>query len=205
MTRILRGFASVLILISALAVAGASESHAEVVEYIIDPDHSQVMFKVKHMGISTVTGRFDDFEGTYGFDEEDLSKSNVETVIRTTSINTNKTKRDDHLKSPDFLDVEKNPTIIFKSKEIKNVNGEDFEIVGDLTINGVTKEVVLDAEYGGKATDPMGNERSAFTAETTIDRKDYDITWNKTLDAGGVVVGDDVKIVLEVEGIKKKG
>jgi polyisoprenoid-binding protein YceI len=205
MTRMLKGFASVLFVITVLALSDASSARADVTEYIIDPDHSQVIFKVKHMGISTVTGRFDEFEGTYAFDEEDLSKSNVETVIRTASINTNKTKRDDHLKSPDFLDVEKNPTIIFKSKEIRNADGEDFEIVGDLTINGVTKEVVLDAEYGGSAKDPWGKERSAFTAETTIDRKDYGITWNKTLDAGGVVVGDDVKIVLEVEGIKKKG
>lgn len=205
MTRMLKGFAAVLFVITALALSDVSAARADVTEYIIDPDHSQVIFKVKHMGISTVTGSFDEFEGTYAFDEEDLSQSNVETVIRTASINTNKKKRDDHLKSPDFLDVEKNPTIIFKSKEIRNADGEDFEIVGDLTINGVTKEVVLDAEYGGSAKDPWGNERSAFTAETTIDRKDYGITWNKTLDAGGVVVGDDVKIVLEVEGIKKKG
>jgi polyisoprenoid-binding protein YceI len=129
----------------------------------------------------------------------------VETTIQTASINTNKQKRDDHLKSPEFLNVEKYPTITFKSREIKKGNGEDFTIVGDLTINGVTKEVELDAEYGGRATDPMGNERTAFTAETEIDRKDYGITWNKTLDSGGLVVGDEVKIELEVEGIKKKG
>lgn len=203
--RILKGFVSVLLIAGALALSGYSQSRAEVVEYVIDPDHSQVIFKVKHMGISTVTGRFDLFEGTYAFDEENHGNSKVDTVITTSSINTNKKKRDDHLKSSDFLDVEKNPTITFKSKEVKKGQGEDFTIVGDLTINGVTKEVELDAEYGGSAADPWGNERTAFTAETTIDRKDYGITWNKTLDAGGVVVGDDVKIILEVEGIKQKG
>lgn len=203
--KILKGFVSAFVIVAAISLSGISDSRAEVVEYVIDPDHTQIIFKVKHMGISTVTGRFDLFEGTYAFDEEDLGKSSVETTITTASINTNKKKRDDHLKSPDFLNVEKNPTITFKSKEVKKGDGEDFSIVGDLTINGVTKEVVLDAEYGGSATDPWGNERSAFTAETKIDRKDYGITWNKSLDAGGVVVGDEVKIILEVEGIKKNG
>ncbi len=203
--KFLKGFASVLLIVTALSLGGVQDSRAELVEYVIDPDHSQVIFKVKHMGISTVTGRFDLFEGTYAFDEENIGNSKVETTITTASINTNKQKRDDHLKSPDFLDVEKNPTITFKSKEVKKGDGGDFTVVGDLTINGVTKEVELDAEYGGSATDPWGNERTAFTAETKIDRKDYGITWNKTLDAGGVVVGDDVKIILEVEGIKKKG
>lgn len=203
--KLLKGFASVFLIAAALAFSVHSSSRAEVVEYIIDPDHSQVIFKVKHLGISTVTGRFDQFEGTYAFDEENLDNSKVDVVIRTSSINTNEEDRDDHLRSPDFLHVEKNPTITFKSKEVKKGDGEDFTIVGDLTINGITKEVELDAEYGGSVTDPRGNQRTAFTAETKIDRKDYGITWNKTLDAGGVVVGDDVKIILEVEGIKNKG
>ncbi|MEQ9618749.1 MAG: YceI family protein [Deltaproteobacteria bacterium] len=202
--KLLKGFVSVLLIAGALAFSGASEPRAEVVEYVIDPAHSQVIFKVKHMGISTVTGRFDEFEGSYAFDEENPGDSKVDAVITTSSIDTNEDDRDDHLKSPDFLDVEKNPTITFKSKEVKKGEGKEFTIVGDLTINGVTKEVELDAEYGGSATDPRGNERTAFTAETTIDRKDYGITWNKTLDAGGLVVGNDVKIILEVEGIKKK-
>jgi polyisoprenoid-binding protein YceI len=183
----------------------SDESRAEAVSYAIDPDHSQVIFKVKHMGISTVTGRFDLMEGSYTFDDKDISNSSVETTIQSASVNTNKQKRDDHLKSPDFLNVGKYPTIMFKSKEVKKGDGDDFTIVGDLTINGVTKQVELDAEYGGKAVDPMGNERTAFTAETKIDRKDYGLTWNKTLDTGGLVVGDDVRIELEIEGIRKKG
>jgi polyisoprenoid-binding protein YceI len=200
-----KGIVAVLVAVVSLSLADVSESRAEAEAYAIDPDHSQVIFKVKHMGISTVTGRFNLVEGSYTFDDKDVSNSSVETTIQTASINTNKQKRDDHLKSPEFLNVEKYPTITFKSREIKKGNGEDFTIVGDLTINGVTKEVELDAEYGGRATDPMGNERTAFTAETEIDRKDYGITWNKTLDSGGLVVGDEVKIELEVEGIKKKG
>ncbi len=203
--RIAKGMVTLLFAVISLALANVNESRAEAGEYMIDPDHSQVIFKVKHMGISTVTGRFDLIEGSYTFDDKDMSNSSVETTITATSINTNKQKRDDHLKSPEFLNVEKYPTITFKSKEIKKGDGEDFIIVGDLTINGVTKQVELDAEYGGKAQDPMGDERTAFTAETKIDRKDFGITWNKTLDSGGLVVGDDVKIELEVEGIRKKG
>lgn len=203
--RTAKGILAVLIAVVSMGIAEVSESRAEAAEYVIDPDHSQVIFKVKHMGISTVTGRFDLIEGSYTFDDADMSKSSVETTITAASINTNKEKRDKHLKSPEFLNVEKYPTITFKSKEVKKGDGEDFIIVGDLTINGVTKQVELDAEYGGKAQDPMGDERTAFTAETKIDRKDFGITWNKTLDSGGLVVGDDVKIELEVEGIRKKG
>ena len=203
--RTAKGILAVLIAVVSMGIAEVSESRAEAAEYVIDPDHSQVIFKVKHMGISTVTGRFDLIEGSYTFDDADMSKSSVETTITAASINTNKQKRDKHLKSPEFLNVEKYPTITFKSKEVKKGDGEDFIIVGDLTINGVTKQVELDAEYGGKAQDPMGDERTAFTAETKIDRKDFGITWNKTLDSGGLVVGDDVKIELEVEGIRKKG
>ena len=203
--RIAKGFVAVLVALIFLALSDVRGLRAEAAEYMIDPDHSQVIFNVKHMGISTVTGRFDLLEGTYDFDEKDIGKSSVDVSITSSSVNTNKQKRDDHLRSPDFLNVEKYPAITFKSKDIKGEHGNDFTIVGDLTINGVTKEVELDAEYGGKAVDPMGNERTAFTAGTTINRKDYGITWNKTLDSGGLVVGDDVKITLEVEGIKKKG
>lgn len=202
--RITKRFLALVVALFSVSLAVSDESRAEAVTYAIDPDHSQVIFKVKHMGISTVTGRFDLVEGSYTFDEAEIGNSSVETTIQTASINTNKQKRDDHLKSPDFLNVDKYPTITFKSKEVKK-GGDGLIIVGDLTINGVTKQVELDAEYGGKAVDPMGNERTAFTAETKIDRKDYGITWNKTLDTGGLVVGDDVRIELEVEGIKKKG
>ena len=192
---------------AALWISGASPSVADPVEYQIDPAHTQIMFKVKHLGISTVTGRFDTFEGTYTFDPENLSKSGVVITIKAASVNTNDAKRDKHLKSEDFLNVEKNPDITFVSKGVlrdDKDDPDDYTIVGDLTINGVTKTVELEAEYGGKTTDPWGNERTAFEAEAEIYRKDFNINWNKTLDSGGFVVGDKVKIILEVEGIYKK-
>ncbi len=181
-----------------------SHSQAEVAEYTIDPDHSAVIFKVKHLAISTVTGRFDLFEGSYKLDTDNLANSSVDTTIVASSINTNEKDRDDHLKSDDFLDVEKYPNITFKSKEIKKVDGSDFQIMGDLTIHGVTKEVTLDAVYEGYAKDPRGNERTAFVANGKINRKDFGMTWNKALELGGFVVGDEVRITLEVEGIRNK-
>ncbi len=179
---------------------------AQAAEYMIDPDHSQVMFKVKHMGISTVTGRFDLFEGAYTLDRDNLENSKVETKIVANSVNTNKQKRDKHLRSEDFLDVEKYPEITFVSKEVKKGSDDNFTIVGDLTIHGVTKSVELDAVYEGHVPkDPWGFDRTAFTASTKIDRKDFGLVWNDVLETGGLLVGDEVKIVLEIEGIKKQG
>jgi len=192
----------VLAAVAALLVLYSEDSRAEAVVYDIDPDHSQVIFKVRHLGISNVTGRFDLLNGSYTFDEENPSNSYVETKIVASSINTNKKKRDDHLKSPEFLDVENFSSITFKSKEVKG-SGEDLQIIGDLTIHGVTKEVVLDTEYEGSVTDPWGNIRSAFTASTEVNRKDFGMVWNKALEAGGFMVGDKVKITIEVEGIKR--
>ncbi len=203
--KVLRNYIALVLLAFTLFFAGFSQSQAEVAEYVIDAGHSQVIFKVKHLAISTVTGRFDTFEGTYKLDSEDISNSSVETVIKAASINTNETDRDDHLRSNDFLDVEKYPNITFKSKSIKKGKGNEFQIVGDLTIHGVTKEVTLDATFEGHvASDPWGKERTAFIADTKISRKDYGMTWNKVLEAGGLVVGDEIKITLEVEGIRKK-
>ncbi|MCZ6468589.1 MAG: YceI family protein [Candidatus Dadabacteria bacterium] len=200
----LKSFIAIVALAFTFFFAGYSQSHAEVAEYMIDPDHSQVTFKVKHLAISTVTGRFDLLEGSYSIDLENIANSNVNTSIVASSINTNKKKRDDHLRSAEFLDVEKYPNITFKSKEIKNGDGNKFQIVGDLTIHGITKEVTLDAVYEGHiASDPWGFERTAFIASGIINRKDFGMTWNKALEAGGFLVGDEVRITLEVEGIRK--
>jgi len=200
----LKGITLTLVFALALLMIHSGDSRAEAIVYDIDPDHSQVIFKVKHLGISTVTGRFDLFAGSYAFDEADMASSKVEMDIVASSINTNKKKRDDHLKSNEFLDIEKYPSITFKSKEVKKSSGGDFQIVGDLTIHGVTKEVTLDADYEGSVTDPWGNDRSAFTASTEINRKDFGMEWNKALEAGGFLVGDEVIITIEIEGIKKK-
>lgn len=192
-------------LIAAVLIYSIAPVNAEPVKYVIDQDHSQVIFKVKHMGISTVSGRFDKFEGAYTYDPVSPANSKVEVNIYAASINTNKAKRDKHLRSDEFLDVEKDPEITFVSKEIKNGSSDnEFTIVGDLTIHGVTRTVELEASFEGAVTDPWGNERSAFTAETKINRKDYGLTWNKVLEAGGLLVGNDVRIILEIEGIRAK-
>ena len=202
--KVLKSYIAVVALVFTIFFAGSNWTRAEVAEYMVDPDHSQVIFKVKHLAISTVTGRFDLFEGTYSVDLDNIANSSVDTTIAASSINTNKQKRDEHLRSDEFLDVEKYPNITFKSKEIKKGDGNKFQIVGDLTIHGVTKEVTLDAVYEGHiASDPWGKERTAFIANGEINRKDFGMTWNKALEAGGFVVGDEVKITLEVEGIRK--
>ncbi len=173
-------------------------------DYEVDADHTKVGFKVKHLGISSVPGSFQTVAGKFSFDPKNIAASSAEATITAKTIDTGNTKRDDHLRSADFLNVEKNPQIKFVSREVKDISGNNFKVVGDLTINGITKPVELDVEYGGSATDPWGNERAAFSATGTIKRKDFGITWNKVLETGGLVVGEDVKISLEVEGIQKK-
>ena len=176
----------------------------EPAEYVIDPDHSKVMFKVKHLGISSVTGRFEKFSGTIDFDPQDLRALKATATMETASINTDVVKRDDHLRSADFFDVKKFPYLSFVGREVREVQKDRFKIAGDLTIRGVTRPVVLDAEFGGVAKDPWGNSRAAFTAMTVIDRKDFGLTWNKLLESGGLLVGEDVRILLEIECIQKK-
>jgi polyisoprenoid-binding protein YceI len=173
-------------------------------EYTIDPAHSKVLFKVKHLGISSVTGRFKKFSGSYDFDQKKPGVAKATAKIDTASIDTDVEKRDTHLRSADFLDVQKYPEIAFVSKEVKENGNGKLKIVGDLTIHGVTRPVVLDAELGGVVKDPGGNERSAFTASTVINRKDFGLTWNKALETGGLLVGEEVQISLEVEGVRKK-
>ena len=172
--------------------------------YDIDTTHSAVGFKVKHLGISWVPGKFTKFSGSYNFDPKNLSQGSVEATITADSIFTDETKRDAHLKDKDFLDTTAFSDIKFKSKSIKDVKADSFKVVEDLTLHGVTKEVVLDVTVGGVANDPWGNQRSAFTATTKINRKDFGLTWNKLIETGGLVVGEDVLISLEIEGIKKK-
>lgn len=192
---------SLLSLHLAILLAGSSVLAAE---YEIDPDHSSVGFRVRHLGISSVSGNFLKFSGSLSFDPAKIGESTTQAKIESTSIDTQQTKRDNHLRSGDFLLAEKHPLIEFKSKGVEPVDDKNFKVKGDLTIRGVTKPVVLDVEYGGSAIDPWGNERVAFTASTAIDRQEFGVSYNKTLDAGGLVVGDEVKVILEIEGIKKK-
>ncbi|HJY81651.1 MAG TPA: YceI family protein, partial [Candidatus Binatia bacterium] len=161
-------------------------------------------FAVRHLMVSTVRGEFSKVSGTVNLDEQDPTKSSIEATIDTASINTRVEKRDQHLKSPDFLDVAKYPTIAFKSKKIEKVSDTNFKVTGDLTLHGVTKEVVLEVEGSTKASkDPSGNLRIGGVATTKINRQDFGVQWNKALETGGVVVGDEVTITIDVELTKK--
>jgi polyisoprenoid-binding protein YceI len=168
----------------------------------IDPSHSDVHFSIRHMVVSKVRGRFTKVSGSLELDENDLTRSAVEATIDASSIDTGTEKRDAHLRSPDFFDVENFPELRFRSKRIEKVDGDRYRVVGDLTIHGVTRELAFDVEYGGRAKDPWGNERVGFVATASLDRKDYGLGWNQVLEAGGVLVGDRVEIELDVQAVK---
>lgn len=169
----------------------------------IDPEHSNIGFKVKHLMISNVKGNFDKHNGVVDLNDKDITKSKVEVTIDTNSINTNVQKRDEHLRSADFFDVAKYPTMTFVSKKVAKAAKGKLKVKGDLTLHGVTKEVVLNVEPLSKESkDPWGNIRRGTTASTKVNRKDFGLTWNKALETGGVVVGDEIDITLEIEMIK---
>ena len=170
--------------------------------WTIDPTHTNVEFAVRHLMIATVKGRFADVQGTVTLDETDLSRSAVDVTIRAASIDTREARRDEHLRSADFFNVEVHPTLTFKSRRVTDVAGNRFRLIGDLTIAGVTREVVLDVTSTGRARDPWGGERSAFEATTRIKRSEFGLTWNQALETGGVVVGDEVKITIDAELVK---
>jgi polyisoprenoid-binding protein YceI len=167
--------------------------------WTIDPAHSVVELAVKHMMFSTVKGRFRNVAGTIALNEADLSASSVTAEIEAASIDTGETARDGHLRSADFLDAETFPTITFRSTEVVPRGRGRFIVVGDLTLHGVTREVSLEAELVGTGTDPWGGQRAGFAASTTINRRDFGLTWNQALEAGGVLVSDQVKISLEIQ------
>jgi len=169
-----------------------------------DPAHTGVHFKVRHLMISSVRGEFEKVTGKIVYDESDVTKSSADIAIETASINTRVAKRDEHLRSPDFLDVAKYPAITFKSKRVEKAGNGTLKMTGDLTIRGVTKEVVLTVEGPTPAIkDPGGNHRVGGQAGTKINRKDFGLVWNKALETGGVVVGDEVEISIDVEIYKK--
>ncbi len=171
--------------------------------WTIDPAHTSVEFSVKHLMITTVKGRFAGVKGTVTIDEEDLAGSEVEVTIDASSIDTREEQRDAHLRSADFLAVETFPTITFKSRRISDVAGDSFKVIGDLIIRGVSREVVLDVTSEGRATDPWGGDRAAFDATTKIKRSDFGLTWNQALETGGVLVGDELKISLDLQVIRQ--
>jgi len=173
-------------------------------DYKIDEAHTAVSFKVKHLGISYTQGKFENVAGTFNFAPEQIKQSKANAIIKVSSLNTGIKQRDEHLKSPEFFDADKYPEITFVTQSVKPSGKDAYDIIGNLTIHGVTKPVVLKANYEGTVKDPWGNERAGFTASTKINRQDYGMNFNKTVDNGGLLVGDEVWISLEVEGIKEK-
>jgi polyisoprenoid-binding protein YceI len=181
-----------------LGFAWATGASAE--SWKVDKSHTSVVFSVAHL-FTSVQGRFDDFEGSIEFDPSDPGAAVVRGKVDAASINTNNAKRDKHLRSGDFFDVAKYPEIRFESTGGVKMKGKQGELPGKLTIHGVTKPVVLDVKFLGRGKDPWGNERAGFTATLTIDRKDYGLNWNEVLETGGVLVGEEVEIRIDAEGI----
>ncbi len=197
----MKPFRSVLFLVAALA---ATSLMAAEPSYVVDRNHSEVTFTVRHL-VSHVSGRFDDFSGVINGDLSNPAAASVELTVRTASIDTGVADRDKHLRSADFFDAEKNPEITFKSTSIKPTGRKDiFDVTGNLTMRGVTKTITFPVELVGRATDPRGNERAGFSATTTLNRKDYGINWNKALDNGGYLLSDDVDIRINLETAKAK-
>lgn len=169
----------------------------------VDKAHSEAGFKVRHL-MGNVRGRFGDFEGTIVADAAKPEASTVEFKVKTASIDTDVADRDKHLRSPDFFDVEKFPEMTFKSSKVTAMGTNKFDVAGTLTIRGTAKQIVLPVAYLGSAKDPWGNERASFEAAIKLNRKDFGMVWNKTLDAGGLLLGDDVAVEINIEAIKKK-
>jgi polyisoprenoid-binding protein YceI len=170
----------------------------------IDPDHSSFQFKVRHLMVSNVKGDFTKAKGVVTIDERDIANLKLEITIDAASVNTGHAKRDEHLRNADFFDVAKHPTITFVSKRAEKAGMDRLKVIGDLTMHGVTREVTVDVEGPTQEVkDPGGNFRRGATATTKINRKDFGLTWNRVLETGGVVVGEDVDIFVEIELIKK--
>jgi len=184
-----------------LLIAASSAGAAEV--YNVDKVHSEVSFQVKHL-MSSVRGRFTDFAGAVSVDAARPEASSVEFTVKTASVDTAIADRDKHLRSADFFDAEKLPEISFKSTAISKTGENSYAVTGNFTMHGVTKQVTLPVTFTGYAKDPWGGERAGFALATTLNRKDYGMVWNKVLDAGGMLLSDDVRIEISLEAVKQK-
>lgn len=186
----------------AAALAAASPAVAEET-YTIDKSHTTVGFEVRHI-FTNLGGKFTDFDGTIEIDRAKPESSSVEFTIRATSIFTNEPKRDEHLRSADFFDVAKYPTITFKSTSVRPAGKDSFQVEGDLTMRGVTKRVTLPVKLLGEGKDPWGNQKMGLETEITLNRKEFGLTWNKALETGGLLVGEDVRVQIAIEANKAK-
>ncbi|MDR4493650.1 MAG: YceI family protein [Nitrospirales bacterium] len=186
-----------------VGIGSAQKAVAEMSKWNVDHDHSTIGFQVAHMVVSKTNGKFTEYTGVVEMDPEAMEFESIEAMIQTESVTTDHQKRDEHLRSPDFFDVKAFPTMTYKMKSYKKTE-ENYTAVGELTLLGVTKEITLEGSFNGVAQDPWGNTRAGFTAEGTINRKDFGMKFSKLLDNGGLVVGDEVTIKLEIEVIKEK-
>jgi polyisoprenoid-binding protein YceI len=168
----------------------------------LDPTHSEVQFKVKHLVISTVTGSFNAFSAEAHTQDENWENAEIQFSAEINSIDTNNEQRDGHLKSPEFFDAEQFPTLAFKSTSFTKKSDTHYNLIGDLTIKGITKSVTLDAEFGGTMTDPYGQHKAGFEISGSIDRHDFGLTWNAVTEAGGVVVGPTIKLIMNIQMVK---
>jgi polyisoprenoid-binding protein YceI len=172
-------------------------------KWVLDPAHSLLEFSIRHMMITNVKGRFTTLEGSVFADTADLTTAEIAVTVDAASIDTREAQRDAHLKSPDFFDVEKFPQLSFKSWRLDRTGDNEYDLVGDLTIHGVTKTTTWKLTFEGEGKDPWGNQRAGFTAETKVNRKDFGLTWNAVLETGGILVGDEVKISVQAEAVKQ--
>jgi polyisoprenoid-binding protein YceI len=172
-------------------------------KWILDPTHSEIQFKVKHLMITTVTGYFREFSASAESDGEDFGNAKVSFEAKTASIDTNNADRDNHLKSADFFDAEKFPDLKFQSTSMKKSGDGNFKLFGDMTIKDIKKPITLDAEFGGIMKDPWGNQKAGFSLSGKINRKDWGLNWNAALETGGVLVSDEVRIFCEIQLVKQ--
>jgi len=177
---------------------------ATATKWVLDPMHSEVQFKVKHLVISTVSGFFKSFEGELETDNDDFTNAKISFSLDINSIDTNQSQRDEHLKSAEFFDAEKYPKISFKSTSFTKTGDEEYKLAGDLTVKDVTKQLTLDVEFGGSADDFYGNTKAGFEITGKINRKDFGLTWSGVTEAGAVVVGEDIKLLINVQFAKQK-
>ena len=203
MKKTLAPIAALVLAIAVSAPGTAAPPAAATGTWNVDKVHSEVSFQIRHF-VSKVRGRFGAFSGTVRMDAAKPEASSVEFTIQTASIDTNEPKRDADLKSPNFFDVEKVPEIRFVSRKVVSVSDTKYDVTGDLTMHGVTKPVTLPVTFNGVTKDVWGGERAGFEIETTLNRKDYGINWNKALDQGGFMLGDDVTVSINLETVKAK-
>ena len=172
-------------------------------KWVIDPTHSEIGFKVRHLMISNVSGKFDQFEAEVETENEDFATAQIRATIKTASVNTSNLQRDEHLRNSDFFEVENHPDILFSSQKVEKIDNDNFVLHGNLTLKGITKQVKLQVEYSGFTKDPWGGERAGFVVTGKINRNDFGLSFNAALETGGVVLGDEVKIHSEIQLVKQ--